>query len=175
MRRMLDLEVRAILTRQAATLLAPRALAAACGRPVVVDGEAAPADGSIPHIELTRWADVLLVLPATANILAKAAHGIADDLVSTCIVAAPCPVVFVPAMNEVMWCKPAVQRNVTVLGRDGYRVLPPTEGMATVDGQLGVGALPDIVTVLRETADVLRHRMPPAAAATAAGRGEVSR
>lgn len=157
MRRMLDLEVRAVLTRQAATLVAPRAVAAACGRPVVVDGEQAPCDGTVPHIELTRWADVLLVLPATANILAKAAHGIADELVSTCIVAARCPVVFVPAMNEVMWGKPAVQRNVATLTADGYRVLAPTEGMAMADGQIGMGALPDIVTVLRETADFLRE------------------
>ncbi|MGH2589151.1 MAG: flavoprotein [Dehalococcoidia bacterium] len=162
MRRLLDLEVRAVLTRQAVTLVAPRAVAAACGRPVIVDGEQTPDDGTVPHIDLTRWADVLLVLPATANMLAKAAHGIADDLVSTCIVAASCPVVFVPAMNEVMWGKPAVQRNVATLTADGYRVLTPAEGIAMADGQIGPGALPDIFTVLLETADFLRGCAPPA-------------
>ncbi len=162
MRRMLDLEVRAVLTRQAATLVAPRAVAAACGRPVVVDGDLSPCDGTVPHLDLTGWADVLLVLPATANMLAKAAHGIADDLVSTCIVAAACPVVFVPAMNQVMWEKSAVQRNVATLMADGYRVLAPAEGMAISDGQIGTGALLDIFTVLRETADFLRAVAPTA-------------
>jgi phosphopantothenoylcysteine decarboxylase/phosphopantothenate--cysteine ligase len=152
MRHVLGLEVRAVLTRQAATLVAPRALAAACGAPVVVDGDSADEAGTVPHIELPRWADLLLVMPATANLLAKAAHGIADDLLSTCILAAPGPVVFVPAMNDVMWRKAAVQRNLVTLAADGHGIVPPTEGIAAVDGRIGPGAMPDIFTILRATA-----------------------
>jgi phosphopantothenoylcysteine synthetase/decarboxylase len=158
MRHMLGLDVRVVLTRQAATFVAPRALAAVSGRPALVDGDYPAWDVAAPHIELTRWADVLLVMPATAGMLARAAHGIADDLVSTCIAAAPCPVVFVPAMNDMMWFKPAVQRNVATLIADGYHVIPPAEGMAAADGQVGMGAMPDMLTVLRETSEILAGR-----------------
>ncbi len=80
LRHIVGLEVRAVLTRQAATMVAPRALAVATGRPVLLDeDETAGADPAVPHLEATRWADLFLILPASANLLVKAAHGIADD------------------------------------------------------------------------------------------------
>src|SRR4051794_8610224 len=106
LRHVLGVEVRVILTRQAATMVAPRALAVASGHPVTLDDDASTNDPAVPHIDLTRWADVMLVLPASANLIGKAANGIADDTLTTCILAAACPVVFVPNMNEIMWRKP---------------------------------------------------------------------
>jgi phosphopantothenoylcysteine decarboxylase/phosphopantothenate--cysteine ligase len=100
----------------------------------------------------------MLVLPASANVLAKAAHGIADDLLTTCIVASSCPVVFVPGMNEIMWRKPAVQRNVATLEADGYGVVAPVEGLAVADGRPTVGAMPEIEEIVAWTTRFLNER-----------------
>jgi phosphopantothenoylcysteine synthetase/decarboxylase len=144
LRHVLGVEVRAILTRQAATMVAPRAIATASGHAVTLDDDGSTNDPAVPHIELTRWADVMLVLPASANLIGKAANGIADDVLTTCIIAAACPVVFVPSMNEIMWRKPAVQRNVATLQADGHGVIFPIEGIAFADGKPTVGAMPEI-------------------------------
>lgn len=157
LRHELGVEVRVVMTRQAATMVAPRALAVASGAPVALDDTPGHAPGHdvashndpvVRHMDLTRWADLFLVLPASANVLAKAAHGIADDLLTTCIIAAACPVVFVPGMNEVMWRKPAVQRNVATLEADGYGVVAPVEGLAVATGRPTVGAMPEIDEVV---------------------------
>lgn len=163
LRHVLGLEVRAVLTRQAATLVSPRALAVATGHAVLLGDDGAGGDDpAVAHLEVTRWADLLLVMPATANILAKAAAGIADDLLTTCILASACPVVFVPAMNDVMWRKPALQRNVATLRADGHGLVPPAVGLAAVDGQPGDGAMPDILAVLRWTRAFLAPTADPA-------------
>lgn len=122
-----DVELRVMLTHTAATLVAPRALAALTGSAPLVDRDMTT---GIPHFDAADWADLLLIMPATANMLAKSAHGIADDLVSTAILAASVPVIFVPAMNEAMWHKPAVQRNVTQLQVDGYSVVSPEPALS---------------------------------------------
>jgi phosphopantothenoylcysteine decarboxylase/phosphopantothenate--cysteine ligase len=153
----LGIEVRTVMTRQAATMVTPRAIAVTSGHPVALDDGRPENDPAVPHLDLTRWADLLLVLPATANILAKAAQGTADDLLSTCILAAECPVVFVPSMNEVMWRKPAVQRNVATLEADGYGVIAPVEGLAVADGQGTVGAMPDIDVILERARPFLQR------------------
>jgi phosphopantothenoylcysteine synthetase/decarboxylase len=88
-----------------------------------------------------------VVLPATANILGKAAHGIADDLLSTAIVSYAGPIVFAPAMNPTMWASPSVQRNVNTLTADGHYVVPPGRGVSltTGDWDLGLGPSPDTI------------------------------
>jgi len=166
LRHVLGVEVRAVLTHQATTLVAPRAVAVACGHSVVLDDEE---DATVVHLELTRWADLLLVLPATANMLARVAHGMADDLLTTCVLAAQCPVIFVPCMNDAMWFKPVVQRNVAVLEADGYGVVPPAEGVSAVDGKVGLGAVPNIITILEWTRDFLRQSQREAPAPEATG------
>ena len=160
LRHVLGVEIRAIMTRQATTMVAPRAVAVASGHPVALDSDGLPNDPAVPHIELTRWADVMLVLPASANLIGKAANGIADDVLTTCIIAAACPVVFVPSMNEIMWRKPAVQRNVATLQADGHGVIFPVEGVALADGKPTVGAMPDIDDIVRRLAEFLQ---PPVA------------
>lgn len=161
LRHELGVDVRAVMTRQAATMVTPRALAVASGAAVALDDTGEPGDHNDPavsHMELTRWADLMLVLPASANLLAKAAQGIADDLLTTCIIASSCPVVFVPGMNEIMWRKPAVQRNVATLQADGYGVVEPVEGLALSDGRPTVGAMPEIEEIVGWAARFLEER-----------------
>jgi len=158
LRHELGVDVRVVMTRQAATMVTPRAIAVASGAPVALDDATDHNDPAVPHMHLTRWADLMLVLPASANLLAKAAHGIADDLLTTCIVAAPCPVVFVPGMNEVMWRKPAIQRNVATLEADGYGVVAPVEGLAVADGRPTVGAMPEIDAIVEWVTRFLNER-----------------
>jgi phosphopantothenoylcysteine synthetase/decarboxylase len=109
---------------------------------VYVDFDDVP-DATAPHVELATWADVILVVPATANFLGKVANGIADDLLTTTLLAASCPVVIVPVTNTAMWSKPAVQRNVAQLREDGYEVVEPKEGVSLADGRAEAGSLGD--------------------------------
>jgi phosphopantothenoylcysteine synthetase/decarboxylase len=102
----------------------------------------------VPHVQLSSAADVLLIMPATANIIGKAAHGIADDLVSAAIVASAAPVVFVPCMNTAMWANPIVQQNVATLRLHNYVVLEPRPGTAIAGHAPGIGAMAPIGQVL---------------------------
>ena len=104
-------QVRVCMTKAACEFVGPLTFAALSGRPVELD----QFSGSMQHLALTRGCDLLIVAPATADIIGKAAGGIADDLVSTVIAAASCPTAFCPAMNCNMWAKPALQRNVAQL------------------------------------------------------------
>jgi phosphopantothenoylcysteine decarboxylase/phosphopantothenate--cysteine ligase len=115
-------------------------------------------DTIVPHIELTRRADLFLVMPATANILAKGANGIADDLVSLAIVAASCPVLFVPSMNSVMWQNQAVQKNVRTLRVLGHRVMEPTEGLEISNLEPTHGCMPSLSRVADEISALVLAR-----------------
>lgn len=118
-------DVQVVLSRAAARLVAPLAVETASRHPVFVETEDQREDVYVPHIELGRGVDLVLVYPATANVLGKVAQGIADELIAALILATPAPVVFVPGMNPEMWRHPAVQRNVETLRSDGYLVLTP--------------------------------------------------
>jgi len=136
--------VTVVMTRSATKLIAPQTFAALSGRPVrysVFDTRT-----SHPHIELARAADMFCIAPATANILAKAAQGIADDLVSTLILSFDKPILFAPAMNTVMWSKPVVQRNVKQLLDDGMFFIGPESGHLSC-GETGFGRMtePEII------------------------------
>ncbi|MEU7932872.1 flavoprotein [Micromonospora echinofusca] len=160
MRHALHLEVRVVMTGAAATFVTPTALAAITGHPVTV--EEAQGQPGVPHLDLTEWAQLVLVLPATANTLAKAAAGMADNLVTACVLASAAPVVFVPAMNVRMWEKPAVQRNVAQLRADGHGVVPPSRVLALSSGTAtGIG-VPGIETVLEWTVAHLASAAPDA-------------
>src|SRR5919107_5128070 len=121
-------EVRVIMTSAAASMLPPSTVALVCDR-VFLDQE--PSVGKQPgHIELARWCEMFVVLPATANVIGQAANGLAPNLLSTTILASPRPVVFYPNVNDVMWSKAAVQRNVQTLRRDGHIVVEPDVALA---------------------------------------------
>lgn len=138
-------EVRVVTTASAREFIGAATLAALSGQPVVSDSfdRAFPLG---PHIELARWAEVFCVAPATANFLAKAAQGLADDLLSTLYLCFEGPVLVAPAMNCEMWQKPAVQRNVNQLRSDGVELIDPQEGWLSCRVR-GVGRMaePDLI------------------------------
>jgi len=101
---------------------------ALCARRVLTDMWAADDIAQIQHIERTAQADLLLVAPATANMIGKIAGGIADEFVSTLVIGAASPVLLAPAMNDRMWANPVVKRNVALLGELGYTFVGPAEG-----------------------------------------------
>jgi len=131
--------VSVIMTRSAAQLVTPKTFEALTGRPVrwQMFGP-----GSHPHIEAAAQAELMCIAPATANLLAKAALGLADDLLSTVLLAFEGPVILAPAMNERMWNKPAVQRNVRQLQQDGFLLIGPEEGYLSC-GMVGMGRMAD--------------------------------
>lgn len=120
--------VTAVMTRAARKFVGEVTLQTLTGRRVYTGLWDAEKDYDPQHISLTEAANLLVVAPATANILGKVANGLADDLVSTMIMAAGCPVVFAPAMNSRMWANPIVQENVAKLRRCGYSFIEPGEG-----------------------------------------------
>jgi phosphopantothenoylcysteine decarboxylase/phosphopantothenate--cysteine ligase len=140
-------EVQTVVTDNAARLVAPEALAAVSGHRVW--RELWPGDGSFPHIDVVRWCQCLLVAPATANCLARFAHGLAEDLLSTAYLAIErrVPVIVAPAMNSAMWAHPAVQRHLAQLRADGVHIVPPVSGVLAC-GEEGVGALAPIEELL---------------------------
>ena len=109
----------------------------------------------IGHIQLSRAADFILVCPATADLLAKMAAGIADDLATTLLLATDKPVVVAPAMNVRMWQHPATQRNVAQLKADGVRVLDPDDGEMAC-GEFGPGRLPEPADIIDRLGDLLK-------------------
>ncbi|MFN3553078.1 MAG: bifunctional phosphopantothenoylcysteine decarboxylase/phosphopantothenate--cysteine ligase CoaBC, partial [Novosphingobium meiothermophilum] len=112
------------------------------------------------HIQLSRSADLVVVCPATADLLARMAAGIADDLASTLLLATDKPVLAVPAMNVRMWQHPATQRNVAVLRGDGITVMQPDDG-AMACGEFGPGRLPEPAAIVAEIARCLEGRAGP--------------
>lgn len=140
-------DVTVILTRAATRLIGPLTFSALSGNDVALDWVDGQNDPNIEHIHLADAADLLLVAPATANFLAKAAHGLADDMLSSTLLAAQCPVLIAPAMNVNMWGHPAVRRNLELVKGLGYEVIEPGSGHLAC-GWEGVGRLPDPADIL---------------------------
>ena len=108
----------------------------------------------VPHVRIGQQADLVVVAPATADVLAKAAHGLADDLLTNTLLTARCPVVMAPAMHTEMWENPATQANVATLRSRGVVVLEPAEGRLT-GADTGKGRLPDPAEIFAAALDVL--------------------
>src|SRR5436305_2072019 len=134
--------VRVILTPNAARFVSPLSLAAVSNHPVIVDQWGDSSQGGVDHIELARWADVLLVAPATANVIAKLAIGIADDALTTYALAHRGDVVIAPAMNSFMLAHPTVTQNLATLRARGVDVIEPDWGLLAC-GDEGAGRMPD--------------------------------
>ena len=132
-------EVRVIMTEAAQRFVTPLTFEA-LGAQTVYTGDWDQHQSAIPHIDATKDASLLLVAPATANILAKAVQGMADDILSAAILAARCPVAYAPAMNTYMWHNQATQRNVTQLTQDGALFLGPASGEQAC-GDIGSGRM----------------------------------
>lgn len=145
-------EVQVAMTENAQRFVGAASLQAVSGVPVRGTLWDEAAEAAMGHIELARWADRVVVAPATADMLAKLAHGLADDLVSTLCLATTAPIAVAPAMNNRMWLHPATQANVATLRSRGVLVIGPDDG-AQACGEFGPGRLrepPDIATALTE-------------------------
>ena len=136
-------EVKVIMTDNACRFVQPATFEALCHHPVYTDTFATSLDGEIHHISLGAWADVFAIVPATANIIAKLAHGLADDMLSSTMLAATCAKVIAPAMNTHMFENPATQRNLAILRNDGMQIVEPASGHLAC-GDVGKGKLPDV-------------------------------
>jgi phosphopantothenoylcysteine decarboxylase/phosphopantothenate--cysteine ligase len=135
-------EVRVILTPNGARFVSALSLAAVSDHGVILDQWGDPGRGGVDHIELARWAELLLIAPATANVLAKLAIGIADDALSTYALAHRADVMVAPAMNTFMLRHPTVQQNMATLRARGVIVLDPDSGILAC-GDEGAGRMPD--------------------------------
>lgn len=132
--------VQVAMTEAATQFITPVTMQALSGRPVYTSQWDTRIDNNMPHIDLSREADAIVIAPASTDFLAKLAHGMADDLLSTLCVARDCPLLVVPAMNRQMWLNPATQRNVAQLRADGVEVLGPDSG-AQACGETGDGRM----------------------------------
>jgi phosphopantothenoylcysteine decarboxylase/phosphopantothenate--cysteine ligase len=133
-------EVHAVLTQSGAQFVTPATFQALTGRPAWTDMWDARMPDNMAHIDLSRGADAIVVAPASADFLAKLAHGLADDLLSTLCLARDCPLIVAPAMNRQMWENPATQRNKSQLAQDGVIVLGPASGEQAC-GETGPGRM----------------------------------
>jgi len=139
-------EVRCIMTRSATEFVSPLTFEALTGEQVHTNLFDLTAEREMGHIRLARWADVLLIAPATSDLIARFAHGIADDLLTTLFQAGNGPSVLAPAMNSVMWESPACRRNIHTLQQQGIILAGPEEGELAC-GEEGAGRLSNLETI----------------------------
>ncbi|MDR2876109.1 MAG: bifunctional phosphopantothenoylcysteine decarboxylase/phosphopantothenate--cysteine ligase CoaBC [Methylobacillus sp.] len=144
-RRGVDTQV--VMTEAARHFITPVTLQALSGKPVLTDLWDDRSGNGMTHIEIARDADAILIVPASADFLAKLAHGMADDLLTNICLARSCPLLVAPAMNVRMWENPATQRNIAQLRRDGVIVLGPDDG-AQACGDIGAGRMTEPETLL---------------------------
>ncbi len=154
--------VQVVMTEAGTRFVTPATFQALTGRPVFTDAWDARIDNHMPHIELSRGADAMIVAPATADFMAKLAHGLADDLLSTTALARACPLLVAPAMNREMWSNPATQRNAAQLVRDGITLIGPDAGDQAC-GETGMGRM-------TEAQDIVEHVVAHFAPKVLAGR-----
>ena len=133
-------EVQVVMTAGARQFVTPMTFQAVSGRPVRSDLWDSAAEAAMGHIELARWADLILIAPATADFMAHLAHGLADDLLATVCLASAAPVAVAPAMNRQMWANEATQANVALLRSRGVHVLGPDSGSQAC-GETGEGRM----------------------------------
>jgi phosphopantothenoylcysteine decarboxylase/phosphopantothenate--cysteine ligase len=149
--------VRVVLTPNAARFVSPLSLAAVSGHGVIVDQWGDPEKGGVDHIDLARWAQLLLIAPATANIIAKLAVGIADDALSTYAVAHRAGILLAPAMNTGMLQHVTVQQNLATLRARGLDVIEPDAGLLAC-GDEGAGRMPDPPVIVARVQEHFRAR-----------------
>ena len=142
-------EVRVIMTSGAQAFITPLTLQALTGNEVHISLLDEKAEAGMGHIELAKWADLVVIAPASANTLARLAMGMADDLLTTVCLATTAPVIIAPAMNQQMWAHPAVNLNVQTLRDMNYQIIAPASGEQAC-GDIGAGRLPEPEELLNE-------------------------
>lgn len=149
--------VQVIMTKNATEFVAPLTFRTLSANPVCVSTFDAPEHWNVEHVALAKWAELFVIAPATANILAKMAHGIADDMLSTTVLATKAPVLVAPAMNTGMWTAAATQANVAVLKSRGVLFSGPDSGMLAC-GDEGAGRMSEPEEVVRRIDEILHAR-----------------
>jgi phosphopantothenoylcysteine decarboxylase/phosphopantothenate--cysteine ligase len=142
-------DVQVAMTAAATHFVTATTFQALSGKPVFTDQWDARMPNAMAHIDLSRQADLILVAPASADFLARAAHGLADDLLTTMVLARDCPLLVAPAMNRQMWESPATQRNVAQLQADGIGILGPASGEQAC-GEVGAGRMLEPEEIIEE-------------------------
>jgi phosphopantothenoylcysteine decarboxylase/phosphopantothenate--cysteine ligase len=148
--------VRCVMTESAKAFVTPLSLQAVSGFTVSDDLLDPTAEAAMGHIELARWADLILIAPATANTLARITHGFADDLLSTLVLASKASVCVAPAMNQQMWAATAVQNNVSILRERGIAFIGPESGEQAC-GDIGYGRMTDPTDIVKA---LLNEKLP---------------
>ncbi|RUO34118.1 bifunctional phosphopantothenoylcysteine decarboxylase/phosphopantothenate--cysteine ligase CoaBC [Aliidiomarina soli] len=151
------IEVRVVMTAGAKSFITPLTMQAVSGLPVHDDLLDPAAEAGMGHIELAKWADLILVAPATASVMAKLAHGQADDLLGTLCLATAAPVAIAPAMNQQMWAALATQRNLAQLRADGKLIWGPGEGSQAC-GDVGSGRMLEPAELINRVIQQLEGR-----------------
>lgn len=133
-------QVQVVMTAGAKAFITPLTLQALSGRPVRTGLFDAEAEHAMGHIELARWAELIVIAPASADVMARLAHGMADDLLATLCLASTAPLMLVPAMNQQMWQHPATQHNAELLASRGVTLIGPASGDQAC-GETGPGRM----------------------------------
>ena len=159
------LDVHVVMTASAARFIQPLTFAALTGHKVITglwgtEHDEPNVDSAIEHIAVAQSTDLLVVAPATADLLARFAHGMADDFLTTLYLATPAPVVVAPAMNSQMWEHPATQANLRILAERNVRIVPPGVGDLAC-GMVGQGRLAEIDTIVQVVLEQLDRRITP--------------
>ena len=150
------IDVFVVMTKNACRFVAPLTFETLSGHPVAVDTFERPATWEVEHIALAKRADLFLIAPATANIIGKMACGIADDMLSTTVMATRAPVMIAPAMNTGMWESAAVQQNIRTLEARGVQIVTPATGHLAC-GDSGAGKLEDVAVIADRAVSLLRR------------------
>ena len=147
-----------VMTENACKFVLPKSFEAVTGRAVYTSMWENPAGFQIEHIRLADSADVVVVAPATANIIGKAANGICDDLLSTALCACwQKKVLFAPAMNEKMWTNPAVQKNVKILKEMSFEIIGPEKGRLAC-GTEGIGRMAEVADIIGRLEKITKNK-----------------
>ena len=151
-------EVRVVMTSGGREFITPLTLQALSGHPVHLDLPAPAAEAAMGHIELARWADLVLIAPATADLMARLAQGVANDLLTTLVLATNAPVALAPAMNQAMWADPATQANRALLQQRGIRMFGPASGSQAC-GDVGMGRMLEADDLAHAAADCFERSL----------------
>lgn len=153
-----SIDVQVVMTAAACHFITPTTMQALSGKPVYTDQWDASIPNSMAHINLSRGADVIVIAPASADFIAKLAHGLADDLLSALCLARVCPLMVVPAMNREMWLHAATQRNIAQLLADGVQVLGPSSGVQAC-GEEGMGRMLEAAQLAQDIAAFFQPKL----------------
>ena len=149
-------EVRVAMTNAAQEFITPLTLQALSGNHVFTSLVDVEAEAAMGHIELARWADIILIAPTTADFMAKITRGEANDIVSTLVLATQAPIAIAPAMNQVMWSSTATQKNLSELALRGIKIFGPAEGEQAC-GEIGLGRMLEPEELVKRSSELFEH------------------